>query len=116
MAMLMERHVPLHAAVVWVDGWHALVAHRVNGRPTVTEVDREADPAHDYLVRVAKEAEDCDRLMILGPGVSVLAFEAEYETLYRRPQRFVEAETAASADERELLARFHLLDPDERRS
>jgi hypothetical protein len=115
MATLVEEHAHPNAAVIWVDGWHALVAHAEHGRPTVTEVDREADPEHDYFVRVAREADDCDRLMILGPGATRVAFEHEYAALYRRSDRFVDAETAAPASERELLERLHLLDPDERR-
>jgi len=116
MATLVQEHVHSHAAVVWVDGWHALVAHAQGGRPTVTEIDRDAEPEHDYFIRVAREADDCDRLMILGPGTTRLAFEHEYADLYRRSDRFVDAETAAPASERELLDRLHFLDPDERRS
>ena len=115
MATTQVQHGP-HAAVIWVDGWHALVARRDHGRPKLTEVDREADPMHDYFVRVAREADDCERLMILGPVGTVAPFEHEYEALYRRSDRFVDAESAASTTERELLERLLLLDPDERRA
>jgi len=109
------RHDPVpHAAVVWVDGWHALVARSERGRATISEVDREADPEHDYLVRVAREARDCERLMILGPGTTREAFEREYATLYRRADRFVDAETAPPTSGPELLDRLRLLDPAER--
>jgi hypothetical protein len=105
-----------HAAVIWVDGWHALVARKDHDRRTVAEVDREADPVADYLLRVAREADDCDRLMIIGPPEVRLAFEREYVSLYRRPDRLIDAETAASASPRELLDRLSLLDWDERQT
>jgi hypothetical protein len=116
MATLVQHHVHHHAAVVWVDGWHALVARAEHGQPTITEVDREAEPEHDYLVRVAREADNCDRLMILGPGTTRLAFEHEYADLYRRSDRFVDAETAAPATPRELVERLRQIDPDEGRA
>jgi hypothetical protein len=112
----LEQHIHGHAAVIWVDTWHALIAHTDHGRPTVTEVDRMAEPQCDYFQRVAREAEDCDRLMLLGPATTWLAFEREYESLYRRPNRFIEAETAAPATARELIERLRLIDPDERRN
>ena len=115
MATTLGHHVP-HAAVIWVDGWHALVARNEQGRPRITEVDREADPMHDYFVRVAHEADDCDRLMLLGPAGTLGAFEREYESLYRRADRFVDAEAAAGATERDLLERLVLIDPAQRRS
>jgi hypothetical protein len=65
---------------------------------------------------VAREADDCDRLMILGPGTTRTAFEREYAAIYRRSDRFVDAETAPLATERELIERLHQIDPDERRS
>jgi hypothetical protein len=113
MTTLAQEHVHPHAAVVWVDGWHALVARAQAGHPSITEVDREAEPEQEYFVRVAREADDCDRLMILGPGTTRLAFEREYTSLYRRSDRFVDAETAALATERELIERLHQIDPDE---
>ncbi len=115
MAMLAEGSATPHAAVVWVDGWHALVAHTEHGHATIAEVDREADPVHEYLVRVVREAADCDRLMILGPERSIRAFEDEYAAVYRRRDRFVDAETAASTTPRELVERLRQLEPDERR-
>ena len=105
-----------HAAVIWVDGWHALVAHRDHGHRTVTEVLREGDPEEEYLLHVAHEADDCDRLMVLGPAAPRLAFEREYATVYRRPDRVIEAETAASATPAELLDRLRFLDWDEGRA
>ena len=110
------QHVHLHAAVIWVDGWHALVASAAEGRPRVTEIDREAEPERDWFARVARAADDCERLMILGPGTTPLAFEHAYAALFRRSDRFVDAETAAPVSERELIDRLHQIDPDERRS
>jgi len=114
MSTTLAQRVP-HAAVIWVDGWHALVARRDHGRPRITEVDREADGLHEYFLRVAHEADDCDRLMLVGPAVTLGAFEDEYEALYRRSDRFVDAEAAAGASERDLLERLVLIDPDQRR-
>src|ERR1044072_6095444 len=91
------QHVHSHAAVVWVDGWHALVASAPRGQAQVTEIDREAEPEHDYFVRVARAANDCERLMILGPGATRLAFEREDADLYRRPDRFLDAGPTAPA-------------------
>jgi hypothetical protein len=99
-----------HAAVVWVDGWHALVARSEEGRRTVTEVDREASPVLDYLLRVARETDDCDLLMILGPGDTRLAFEREYVALYRRPDRLVDVEAAATTTPTDLMDRLRFLD------
>ncbi|HTK45469.1 MAG TPA: hypothetical protein VL749_08985 [Patescibacteria group bacterium] len=112
----LEQHVPAQAAVIWVDTWHALIARTDHGRPTVTEVDRVAESEHDYFQRVAREAEDCDRLMLLGPATTWQAFELEYCTVFRRVDRFVEAETAAPTTPRELVERLRLLEPDERRA
>jgi hypothetical protein len=52
--------------------------------------------------------------MILGPGTTRAAFEREYATLYRRGDRFVDAETAAPTTDRELIERLRMLEPDER--
>lgn len=115
MATLVPAHAQPRAAVVWIDGWHALIAQAQSGRATIREIDRDAEPEHDYFVRVAHTADDCDRLMIVGPGTTRLAFEREYASLYRRPDRFVDAETAPLATERELIERLHQIEPDERR-
>ena len=116
MATQLQQHVHPHAAVVWIDGWHALVARAGEGHTRIIEVDRNADPEHDYFLRVAREAEDCDRLMIVGPSTTRLSFEHDYEALYRRPDRFIDAETAPLTSERDLVERLHQLDPDERRA
>lgn len=105
-----------HAAVIWVDGWHALVARSEHGLRTITEVDREADPVPEYLLRVARQADDCDRLMIIGPDPARVEFEREYVSLYNRPDRLIDAETAAFVTPTELIERLRLLDWDERRA
>ena len=112
----LEQHVHAQAAVIWVDTWHALIARTDHGRPTVTEVDRVAEPEHDYFLRVARAAANCDRLMLLGPAATWRAFEREYEALYRRTVRFVEAETAPPTSPGELVERLRFLEPDERRT
>lgn len=105
-----------HAAVIWVDGWHAIVARNDHGRRVITEVDREADPEPLYLLRVARQADDCNRVMILGPDRTRLAFEREYVALYRRPDRLLDVEAAPSANTVELLDRLRWLDGDQRPS
>jgi len=52
------------AAIVWLDRRHAIVARAHEGHSTVTEIDRDADPAVQYLLRVAHEAADCDRVEV----------------------------------------------------
>jgi len=99
-----------HAAVVWVDGWHALVARSDAGQRTITEVDREADAELEYLHNIARATHDCERLMILGPDPARLAFEREYVALYQRPDRLIETEAAAPTTERDLLGRLRFLD------
>ena len=116
MPTVMHHDPNPQAAVVWVDGWYALIAHTDHGRPTVTEVDRVDEPEHDYFLRVARAAADCDRLMLLGPAATWRAFELEYEALYRRGDRFIDAETAPPASPRELVDRLRFLEPNERRA
>jgi hypothetical protein len=99
-----------HAAVVWVDGWHALVARSDEGHQTLTEVDREADPELEYLLRIARATHDCERLMILGPDPARLAFEREYVALYQRPDRLIDMEAASPTTTRDLLGRLRFLD------
>lgn len=98
------------AAVVWVDGWHALVARTDHGVRGIIEVDREADSVHEYLLHVARQAQDCDRLMIVGPGDSAVEFGREYEALYERHSRLIDVEAAASVTWTDLIDRLRLLD------
>lgn len=98
-----------NAAVVWVDGWHALVARTEHGVRGITEVDREADSVHEYLLNVARQARDCDRLMIVGSGDAPVEFEREYESLYERRGRLIDLEAAASVTSTDLIDRLRLL-------
>ncbi len=101
------------AAVVWLDHWHARIARRDGGHRAIVGVERDAEPAHDYLVRVARACEDCDRVMILGPGDDQVAFEHEYATLYHRGDRLVDVEVRAATSNAELIDRLRLLEGDE---
>ena len=96
--------------VVWLDHWHAFVARREEGRQAIVEVGREADPERIYLRRVAEIASDCPRVMILGPDDDRLAFDQEYETLYRRSDHFVEVEACVWPTSAGLLDRLRLLE------
>ena len=62
----------------------------------MTEVDREADPEASYLLRIIHEAEDCERLVVMGPDASRVAFEREYVAIYRRPDRLIDVGQVAS--------------------
>lgn len=96
--------------MIWVDQFHAAVARRDHGRCIVTEIDRDAEPQDQYLLRIAHEARDCDRVMILGPGDARLAFEREYVSLYRRPDRLLDVEAAPAARTADLVDRLRLLE------
>ena len=96
--------------VVWLDRWHAFVAHREGGRGAIVEVGRDADPEPVYLRRVAEVAMDCPRVMILGPDDDRLAFDREYETIFKRGDRFVEIEACPWPTSAGLLDRLRLLE------
>ncbi|HEY8239113.1 MAG TPA: hypothetical protein VIF63_06735, partial [Candidatus Limnocylindrales bacterium] len=89
------------------------VARRDAGHRAIVGIERDADPVHDYLLRVARAAEDCDRVMILGPGDDRLEFEHEYEILYRRGDRLVDVEVRPATTNAELIDRLRLLEGDE---
>lgn len=99
------------AAVVWLDRSHALIARARGGLPAVTEIDREQDPEPAYLLRVAHEAEGCDRVAIMGSDASRIAFEREYVSLYRRPERLIDVELSATPEPRELVQQLRQLEP-----
>jgi hypothetical protein len=107
---LSSRHAERDAAVIWVDAWHAIVARHRAGLPTIIEMDRAADPESLFLHRVAQEADDCDRLMIIGPDPTCHAFEHEYVALHRRVDRALDVEVAASVTRAALIDRLRLLE------
>lgn len=105
--------IPQPAVVVWLDHWHAFIARREEGRRSIVEVGRDADPEPAYLRRVAEIARDCPRVMILGPDEDRDAFDREYESLYERSDRFVELEACPWPSSAGLLDRLRLLEGDE---
>ena len=103
---------PAHAAaVVWLDRTHALVARAHDGHSVITEIDRESDLEAQYLLRVLHEAEGCDRVVIMGPDPSRLAFEREYVTVYRRPDRLIDLGPSHSPARSELVDQLRVLEP-----
>ncbi len=104
--------LPTHAAaVIWLDRTHALVARGRGGRSVITEIDRDIDPESRYLTRIAQEAADCDRVVIMGPDASRIAFEREYVCLYQRPDRLIDVGLSFSPDGRELVDQLRVLEP-----
>jgi hypothetical protein len=97
-------------AVVWLDRSRAMVARAGAGRPEVTDVDRELDPEASYLLRVIHEAANCDRVVIMGPDASRIAFEREYVALYQRPDRLIDLGIEAAPQPRQLVDRLRFLD------
>lgn len=104
---------PAHAAVVWLDHWHALVARRDRGAASIVDVDRVGESEAEYLARVAGMTDDCDRVMILGPGDDRLAFGREYVAHHRRDVVALDIEASVSATPSELFDRLRLLEGDE---
>ena len=99
------------AAVVWLDPSHALVARSVAGHAAVTEVSREADAEAVYMLRIMHRADDCDRLVVMGPDASRVAFEREYVALHHRPDRLIDVgqvETPRGAD---MMDTLRILEP-----
>jgi hypothetical protein len=97
------------SAVVMVDSRRAVVARNEHGHRQVTEVERNADPEQLYLLRIAREAAECDRLVVMGPGTARLAFEREYVSLYHAPERLTDIPTG-SANRDEALELLRILD------
>ena len=103
---------PAHmAAVVWLDHGHALVARAHEGHSVITEVERDADPEAQYLLRIVHEAAGCDRVVVMGPDPSRIAFEREYVTLYRRPDRLIDLGPSHTAAREDLVAQLRVLEP-----
>jgi hypothetical protein len=104
---------PAHAAVVWLDHFHALVARRDGGRAGIIDFDRGVEGEHDFLMRVARTTDDCDRVMILGPGDDRLAFGREYKAHHRRDLVAIDIEASLSSSPAELVDRLRLLEGDD---
>ena len=98
------------AALVWLDHWHALVARAYASGVLVTEIDRAVETEPDFLFHVAEQAENCDRLVVMGPEASRAAFEREYVALYRRPDRLIDAGMELEPQPHELIDRLRILD------
>jgi hypothetical protein len=111
----MDTHTtsfPAHvAAVVWLDRGHALVARAHEGHSVITEVERDADSEAQYLLRIVHEAAGCDRVVVMGQDRSRIAFEREYVTLYRRPDRLIDLGPSHTAGREELVAQLRVLEP-----
>jgi len=45
-------HTDQPSAIVWLDRRHALIARARDGHSVVTEVERDADPEPQYLLRL----------------------------------------------------------------
>lgn len=98
-----------HAALVWLDHSHALIARSVDEEILVTEVDQEIDSEAAYLLRVVHEAADCDRLIVMGSDGARVALERKYVALYRRPDRLIDAGMELEPEPRELADRLGFL-------
>jgi len=99
------------AAVVWLNGTHALVARGHEGRSFVTEVTRDSHTETRYLLRVVRAAEGCDQVVIMGPEASRLSFEREYVALYQRPDRLVDVGSPMAFDRADLVRHLRMLEP-----
>jgi hypothetical protein len=97
------------AALIWLDRSHALVARTRSGDTVITSIDRELDQEPQYLLRVAHEAEDCDRVVVTGADSARVAFEREYVAVYRRPDRLIDGGADDEPEPSEMAARLRLL-------
>jgi hypothetical protein len=101
-----------HSSVlIWLDRAHALIARAADGRTKVTEVDRELDAEEAYLLRVAREAADCDRVVVMGDDAERVAFEREYVALYRRPDRLIDSGSPIRPRSVDLADHLRLIEP-----
>jgi hypothetical protein len=101
-----------HAAVVWLDPWHALVARRDHGVAAIVDLVRDAEPEPAFLDRVADLTDDCDRVMILGPSNDRLTRERDVVVHHHRDIVALDIEARASASLTELFDRLRLLEGD----
>ena len=104
---------PAHAAVVWLDHWHAFVARRDHGAASIVDVDRDGASEWDYLIRVARATDDCDRVMILGPDDDRLAFGREFVAHHHHETVALDIEASVAVSPAELFDRLRLLEGDE---
>ena len=105
--MTSQSRIP--AALIWLDGSHALVARARDGGTIVTSIDRALDSESRFFLRLAHEADDCDRLMVSGSDAARVAFEREYVAAYRRPDRLIDAGPEAEPGPRDLADRLRLI-------
>jgi len=103
-------HTDQPSAIVWLDRRHALIARAHGGHSVVTEVERDADPEGQYLLRIAREAADCDRVVISGPDATRIDFEREYVALYRRPDRLIDLGVSFQPERRDLVEQLAMLE------
>lgn len=104
---------PAHAAVVWLDHWHAFVARRDHGAAAIVDVERGVESEWQYLFRVARITDDCNRVMILGPDDDRLALGREFVAHHEREAVAVDIEASVSASPAELFDRLRLLEGDD---
>ena len=98
------------AALIWLDRRHALVAREFTEGALVTEVDRDfAATESSYLLEIVRQAADTDRIVVMGPDGSRVAFEREYVSLYQRPERLVDAGDESEPNPRELVDRLRFI-------
>ena len=97
------------AGLIWLDRSHALIARAFDSGTLVTHVDRDLDSESAYLLRVAREAEACDPLVVIGADAARTAFEHEYVALYDRPDRIIDAGMELEPQPRELTDRLRFL-------
>lgn len=98
------------SAVAWINGRQAVVAAmNRDGRISTCEISRGWLPEPAYLAQVVREIGDRQRVGILGPSSVRLALEREYVTMFRRPDRLVDVESAGLVSREELVGRLRAL-------
>ena len=91
------------SAIVWIDSTKAIVARTMpeGGARAVTIPHPVHDPAEDThdLAAVADRIGNCDQVLILGPVSMRTALEREYVTIFHRPDRIIDIDTAVDPTE-----------------
>jgi hypothetical protein len=98
------------AGVVFIERDQAMIARSTDTDPIVITVAHKGEGREAFLGRVAREVEDCERVMIMGLGPERLAFEREYVSLYKRPDRLVHEELVVRTTGQGLLYRLARLE------